>query len=187
MVTLGSLWLPILLAAVLVFITSFIVHMVLRYHQRDYTRLPNEDAVRAAIRSGNPAAAQYLVPYCSSPKEMQTPEMKLKYAEGPVVVMNLIRAGAPSMGKNLIQWFIFLLIVSLFIAYVAAHSIPTGARYLHVFRIVGAIGFLAYAAGQVTPSIWMGKPWSITGKEVVDGLLYGLVTAGTFGWLWPGR
>jgi hypothetical protein len=78
-------------------------------------------------------------------------------------------------------------VVSFLIAYVAAHSIPSGVQYLHVFRVVGAIGFLAYAAGQVPASIWMGKPWSITWKDVFDGLLYGLVTAGTFGWLWPGR
>src|SRR3954451_1315440 len=140
MVSLGSLWLPILISAVLVFLTSSILHMVLRYHQRDYSRLPNEDAVRSAIRSGSPPPAQYLIPYCPSPKDMQTPEMKQKYTEGPVVVMNVLRPGIPGMGKNLIQWFGFLLVVSFCIAYVAAHAIPLGAQYLHVFRIVGSVG-----------------------------------------------
>jgi hypothetical protein len=185
MVPLGSLWLPIVLSAILVFITSSIVHMVLKYHHRDYTKLPNEDAVRAAIRTGNPAPAQYIIPYCPSPKDMQTPEMKQKYVEGPLAVMNIIRPGVPSMGKNLGQWFAFTLIVSFLIAYVAAHCILPGARYLHVFRIVGAVGFLAYAAGQFPAAIWMGKPWKVAWKEAFDGLLYGLVTAGTFGWLWP--
>jgi hypothetical protein len=185
MVHLGSLLLPIILSAILVFITSSIVHMVLKYHHRDYTKLPNEDAVRAAIRSGNPAPAQYIIPYCPSPKDMQTPEMKQKYVEGPLAVMNIIRPGVPSMGKNLGQWFAFSLIVSFLIAYVAAHCIPPGARYLHVFRIVGAVGFLAYAAAQFPAAIWMGKPWKVAWKEAFDGLLYGLVTAGTFGWLWP--
>jgi hypothetical protein len=185
MVSLGALWLPILLSAVFVFIASSIIHMVLKYHHRDYTKLPNEDAVRAAIRSGNPAPAQYLIPYCPSPKEMQTPEMRKKYEEGPLAVLNIIRPGIPAMGKNLAQWFVFLLVVSFFIAYVAAHCLPAGAPYLQVFRSVGAVGFLAYAAGQFPPSIWMGKPWSITWKEAFDGLVYGLVTAGTFGWLWP--
>src|SRR6266850_129582 len=101
MVSLGSLWLPIILSSVLVFITSSIVHMVLKYHHRDYSKLPNEDAVRAAIRSGNPAPAQYIIPYCPSPKEMQTPEMKQKWSEGPVAVVNLMRPGVPSMGKSL--------------------------------------------------------------------------------------
>jgi hypothetical protein len=185
MVSLGSLWLPILLSAVLVFITSSIIHMVLRYHHRDYTKLPNEDAVRAAIRSGSPKPAQYIIPYCPSPKEMQTPEMRQKYTEGPLAVMNIIRPGVPSMGKNLVQWFVFLFVVSFLIAYVASRAIPAGTPYMGVFRVVGAVGFLAYAAGHLPASIWMGKPWAVAWKEVLDGLIYGLVTAGTFGWLWP--
>ena len=54
MVTLGALWQPIVLSAVLVFITSSLIHMVLKYHASDYRPLPNEDAVRAALRAGNP-------------------------------------------------------------------------------------------------------------------------------------
>ena len=185
MVSLGSLWLPILVSAVLVFAVSAIIHMVLKYHNSDYTRLPNEDAVRAAIRAGNPAPAQYVMPYCSDMKDMEKPEMQQKYAEGPVAVMNLMRPGKPNMGKSLTQWFVFIVCVSFFIAYVAAHTIPAGTAYLEVFRVVGAVGFLAYAAGQMPESIWMGRPWRVTLKNVLDGLVYGLVTAGTFGWLWP--
>ena len=185
MVSLGSLWLPILVSAVLIFIVSAIIHMVLKYHNKDYTRLPNEDAVRAAIRAGNPAPAQYVIPYCPDMKEMEKPENKQKYIDGPVAVMNVLRPGVPQMGKYLIQWFIFTLVVSFFIAYIAANAIPRGAEYLHVFRIVGAVGFLAYGMGQVPAAIWMGRPWKIASKELIDGLVYGLVTAGTFGWLWP--
>ncbi len=185
MVSLGSLWLPILVSSVLVFIVSAIIHMVLKYHNTDYTRLPNEDAVRAAIRAGNPLPAQYVIPYCSDMKDMEKPEVKQKYVEGPVAVMNLLRPGLPNMSKYLTQWFLFVLFVSFFIAYVAAHAIPLGAEYLHVFRIVGAMGFLAYGMGQFTSAIWMGKPWRVAVKEAFDGLVYGLVTAGTFGWLWP--
>ena len=185
MVSLGSLWLPILVSAVLVFLASSIIHMVLKYHNKDYTRLPNEDAVRAAIRAGNPPPAQYMIPYCSDMKDMEKPEVKQKYIEGPIAVMNLLRPGLPNMSKNLTQWFLFVLLVSFFLGYVAAHAIPAGARYLDVFRVVGAVGFLAYAAGQIPESIWMGKPWKVTVKGVLDGLVYGLVTAGTFGWLWP--
>jgi len=185
MVSLGALWLPIVLSAVFVFVLSSIIHMVLGYHRTDYTRLPNEDAVRAAIRSGNPAPAQYIIPYCASPKDMQSPEMQQKFIEGPVAVLSLKAPGSPGMGPSLVQWFVFTLVVSFMVAYVAAHALAPGAEYLKVFQIVGSVGFLAYAAGTVPAAIWMGKPWSITAKEVFDGLLYGLVTAGTFGWLWP--
>jgi hypothetical protein len=185
MVTLGSLLLPILVSAIFVFITSTLVHMVFKYHASDYTRLPNEEAVREAIRTGNPAPAQYIIPYAAGMKEMETPEMKQKYLEGPVAVLNLKRPRAYSMGASLGQWFAFTIGVSVFVAYVASHALPPGSPYLAVFRIVGAVAFLAYAAGQLPAAIWMGKPWSVAWKEVLDGLLYALVTAGVFGWLWP--
>jgi hypothetical protein len=185
MVTLGALWLPIILSAVFVFIASSIIHMVLKYHNKDYKPLPNEDAVRAAIRAGNPQPGQYVMPYCSDMKDMEKPEMKQKYLEGPVGVLNLMPLGRPGMGKLLGQWFVFILVISFFIAYMAAHAIPAGTPYLHVFRIVGVAGFLAYGMGQVPAAIWWGKPWKIALKDLFDGLVYGLVTAGTFGWLWP--
>src|SRR3954451_7538028 len=185
MVTLGSLWLPIVLSAVLVFIASSIIHMLLKYHNADYTRLPNEDAVRSAIRAGNPPPGQYIMPYCSDMKDMEKPEMRQKYDEGPVALLTVMRSGRPNMGKLLGQWFAFILAVSLLIAYAAAHSIPEGAPYLRVFRVVGAIGFLTYGMGQIPAAIWWGKPWKSALKDLFDGLVYGLVTAGTFGWLWP--
>jgi hypothetical protein len=185
MVPLGSLLLPVVLSAVFVFLASFLVHMVLRYHSSDYTQLPNEDAVRAAIRAGNPAPKQYIIPYCKDPKEMQSPEMLQKHIEGPVAVLNLRAPAKPTMGPYLGQWFVFNLVVAFFVAYVAAHTIPPGTVYLEVFRVVGAVTFLAYAAGVFPAAIWMAKPWPVALKEALDGLIYGLVTAGTFGWLWP--
>jgi hypothetical protein len=182
---LGALWLPIVLSAVLVFVVSAIIHMVLKYHNRDYKQLPNEDAVRAALRAGNPEPRQYIIPYCSDPKEMEAPEMRQRFIEGPVGVLNLRRPGPPTMGPMLLQWFLFILVVSFFLGYLAAMTVEPGAPYLKVFRVVGVAGFLAYAAGQVPAAIWMGKPWSVAWKELFDGLVYGLLTAGTFGWLWP--
>ena len=181
---LAALWQPIVLSAVFVFILSAIIHMVLKYHNSDYRRLPNEDAVRAAIRSGKPEPGQYVFPHCTDMKEMESPEMKQKYAEGPVGLMYLRRPGPMTMVPALVQWFLFTLMVSMFVGYVAAHALPPDAEYLRVFRIVGGAAFLAYALGHLPASIWSGKPWKVAAKEVFDGLLYALVTAGTFGWLW---
>ena len=185
MVTIGALWLPILLSAVLVFVVSTIIHMVLKYHSWDYIKIPNEDAVRAAIRSASPEPRQYLIPYIGDYKELKTPEVMQKFIEGPVAVVTIRKSGAPSMGPNLVQWFVFSLFISFFAAYIASRTLAPGTDYLHVFRLVGAVAFLGYAGGMIPPSIWMGKPWSITLKEVLDGLVYGMVTAGAFGWLWP--
>ncbi len=185
MVSLGALWLPILLSAVLVFILSSVIHMVLGYHNRDYGQLSNEDAVRAAIRSGNPTPRQYIIPYAVDPKQMDSPEMKRKFAEGPVGVLFLKPPGPQGMGPTLVRWFVFVLVVSFFVAYIASHALPASSDYLRVFQIVGAVAFLAYAAGELPAAIWMGKPWSVACKEAFDGLVYGLATAGVFGWLWP--
>jgi len=62
MVSLSALWLPILLSAVLVFVSSTLIHMVLKYHASDYRILPNEEAFRASFRgvSAPPAATAAL-------------------------------------------------------------------------------------------------------------------------------
>src|SRR5687768_14794807 len=98
MVSLGALWLPILLSAVLVFVVSSIIHMVLKYHNTDYRKLPNEDAVRAAIRAGNPAPGQYVTPHVMDMKEMEQPEVKQKYVQGPLAVLYLRKPGVVNMG-----------------------------------------------------------------------------------------
>ncbi len=185
MITLAGLWLPILLSAVLVFVASTLVHMVLKYHMSDYKKLPNEDAVRAAISSGKPEARQYVIPYPNSPQDMKSPEMQQKYKEGPVGVLTLKMPGPVAMGSSMGQWFLFNLAVSLAVAYLAVGTIRWGADFRHVFRVIGTVAFLSYGAGTLPAAIWMGKPWSIAVKDLIDALIYGLVTAATFAWLWP--
>jgi len=53
MVPLMSLSIPILLSAVVVFVASSVIHMVLRYHQNDFKRIPAEDDVMLALRPFN--------------------------------------------------------------------------------------------------------------------------------------
>ena len=186
MVPLASLWLPILLSAVIVFVASSVMHMLLKYHQSDYRQLPDEDKVRAALRAANLTRGLYVFPFCTH-KDMKSPALIAKYKEGPVGFLNILPNGPPALPKFLIQWFVFCLLVGFFVAYLAAHTLAPGTHYLTVFRVVGTAGFLAYGLGNVSNGIWKGQSWSATIKEVIDGLVYGLLTAGTFGWLWPPR
>jgi hypothetical protein len=185
MPSLMQLWAPILLSAILVFVASSVVHMVLKWHNADYRKLPNEDEVRAAIRKGAPTPGQYIMPHCADMKEMGSPEMKQKFDEGPLALLWLKPNGMTGMGPMLGKWFVFNLVVAFFVAYVGAHTLPIGTSYLTVYRVVGTITFLAYAGGEVPPAIWMGKPWGAALKDAGDGLLYALLVAGAFGWLWP--
>jgi len=185
MVSLGQLWLPIILSAVIVFVASSILHMALRYHRADYGGLSNEEAVRAAVNAGRPAPGQYSIPYCADPKELGSPEKVQLFTEGPVGILILRPTGPMKMGSFLGTWFIFLLVMSYFTAYVVSRTVPLGAPYLAVFRIAGTVAWMGYAGAEITNAVWRSQPWSVTWKNVLDALIYGLLTAGVFGWLWP--
>jgi hypothetical protein len=184
MVPLSALWLPIVLSAVIVFVASFVMHMLLTYHRSDYQKLPDEDKIVAALRPANLKPGLYMFPFCTH-KEMKTPAALERFKQGPVGHMTIIPSGPPNMPKYLVQWFIYCLVIGFFVAYLTGRALPPGVHYLRVFRVAGTAGFLAYGLGHLSNGIWRGQPWSTTIKEVIDGLVYGLLTAGTFGWLWP--
>ncbi len=184
MVPLSALWLPIMLSAVIVFVASSIMHMVLPYHRSDYQKLPDEAKVLAALRAAGLKRGLYMFPHATH-KDMRTPEMAEKFKQGPVGIVTVFPTGLPVMPKFLGQWFAYCLIVGFFVAYLAAHTLAPGVNYLVVFRVVGTAAFLAYGLGNLSNGIWKGQPWSVVIKESFDGLIYALLTAGTFGWLWP--
>jgi hypothetical protein len=184
MVEWSSLVLPVLLSAVLVFIVSSILHAVLTYHNKDFQKLANEDEVRAAIRKGN-SRGMYMIPSCESHAEKRSPETVKKFEEGPVGLLVLRTPGAIKMGPFLGQWFVYTIVVSFLLAYVARSTLHPGATYLQVFRVVSVSGWLAYAWQSPSDSIWKGQTWSATFKALFDGLVYAAFTAGVFGWLWP--
>lgn len=184
-VSLAQLWLPILLSAVCVFVASSLIHMVLKWHASEYRALPNEEAVRAAIRAGNPTPGQYVMPHCADMKAMGEPAMVAKYEEGPVALLMVNPNGPPAMGSALAKWFAFSVLVAFTAAYLAGRTLAPGTHYLQVFRVVGAVSFIAYGFGSIPASIWMGKSWVATLRDLADALIYGMLSAGIFGWLWP--
>ncbi len=181
---LSALWLPIVLSAVIVFVASSIMHMLLPYHKGDYQKVPDEDKVLPALSAAGLKRGHYVFPYCT-PKEMRSPGMIEKYNRGPVGMITVFNSGPPVLPKFLGMWFVYCLLISFFVGYLAAHTILPGAYYLRVFRVVGTAAFLAYGFGTISNAIWKGQTFSFTVKEVIDGLVYALLTAGTFGWLWP--
>ncbi len=183
MVTLTALWLPILLAAVFVFVASSVIHMALPIHKGDYQKMPNEEAVLEQMRKLGVGAGQYMFPMCSSMKDLETPEMKAKLAQGPVGTLIVRGPGGMQMGRSLLQWFLFCIVVSVFVAYITGLGRGPGAD--GVFRMASAVAVLGYAFSSVCDSIWKGVSWGTTWRFVFDGVVYGLVTGATFAWLWP--
>jgi hypothetical protein len=183
MVPLVSLWLPIVLAAVVVFFASALLHMVLKYHNSDYRKLPNEDVAGDVLR-GTPRG-HYVLPHSGGGASFKDPAFIERLKRGPVAFITVMQPGPPNMGKPLAQWFAFSLFVSVLAAYVAGRALAPGAEYSEVFRFVGTTAFIAYGLGTVQESIWFGRLWSVTMKHALDGLVYALLSAGIFGWLWP--
>jgi len=184
MVSLTALWLSIVLSAVIVFVASSIMHMLLPYHKSDYRQLPDEDKLLAVLRGAGLKPGLYHFPYCSH-KDMKSPAVMEKFKQGPVGMLTLFPSGPPAMPKFLGMWFAYCLVIGFFVAYLTGRTVAPGANYLAVFRVAGTAAFLAYGLGNLSNGIWKGQPWSVTLKEVIDGLVYALLTAGAFGWLWP--
>jgi len=185
MISVFSLWLPILLSAVFVFVVSSIIHMFLGYHKNDFIKIPAEDEVMDALRKFNIPPGNYSIPRCGSMKEMNSPEFKEKMSKGPVAMMTVLESGPPKMGGSLTLWFVYSVIVGIFAAYIASRALEPGAHYLEVFRFSGCTAFAGYSLALLQDSIWYKRYWGATLRSMFDGLVYALVTAGVFGWLWP--
>lgn len=185
MTPLASLWLPIVLSAVFVFLVSSVIHMLSPWHKNDFPRLPNEEQVLDALRPLAIAPGDYMMPRPQSREDLRSKEFAARAERGPVLVMTVMPNGMMAMGRALGLWFVYALVVSLFSAYIAGRALAPGAPYLDVFRFAGATAFLAYAAALWQMSIWYRRSWSITVKATIDGLIYAGLVAGTLGWLWP--
>lgn len=184
MVSITSLAIPILLAAVLVFVGSSVIHMVLGYHAGDHQRLPDEDAALDALRRLKIPPGDYAAPRPDSMSTLNDPAFVAKLKAGPVVLMS-VASGGLAIGTGLAQWFVYSVVVGVFVAYVTGRVYGPGANYLEVFRLAGTAAFLAYAMALPQQSIWFRRRWRTTLLSMFDGLIYALLTAGAFGWLWP--
>ena len=186
MVSLASLWLPILLSAIAAFVTSAIVHMVLRYHNADWSRIPKEDDVMQALAPQNLAPGDYIFPYPHGGEAaMKDPAFVEKRTRGPSGLLRVFRPGMPAMGGLFGKWFTYQLVVSIFAAYLAGRALPAGAPGGEIFRFTTTVGFLAYGMAYAGESIWYERPWSTTLKNLFDAVLYGAAMGAVFVWLWP--
>ena len=183
MAFLSTLWMPILLSAVLVFIASSIIWMASPLHKHDYKNPGDkEQTIMNMLKSGNFEPGMYYVPWCHGHGAQKDPAVIAKMKAGPWAMLNVL-PGPPQMGKMLGLWFFNILLVSTFVAYISFHALKPGVPYLEVFRIAGTSALLAYAGYALPLSIWHGNPWSQLPGRLVDGIVYALLTAGTFAWL----
>lgn len=185
MVTIASLWLSILLASVVVFIASAVIWTVMPHHKSDFKQLPDEAAARNALTPQSIPPGQYSIPHIASHDAMKDPEVVKMFTDGPVGFLTILPRGVPNMGRAMGTSFLFYLVVSCTIAYLASRFIAPGAPYWEVFRFVGTFAWAAYGFGMIPDAVWFGRPWSAIGKQLVDSFLYASLTAGAFAGFWP--
>lgn len=186
MVSIISLWMPVVVSGVLVFFASSFIHMVLPYHKTDFRKLPDEDAVFGALKDVDIPPGDYVLPFAGSTDAMKSEEYRGKVERGPVAFLTVVHPSAVfNMAPSLVQWFAYSLLVGVFAAYLAGRILEPGADYIEVFRITGTVAFSCYSVALMQRSIWYKQRWSTTLKSMFDGLVYALLTAGAFGWLWP--
>ena len=94
-----SLLLPVLLSAVLVFVVSSIIHMLLPYHRSDFGKLPAEEEIMDSLREFEIPPGDYVFPFAGNAQAMGSPEFIEKSTKGPVGLMTVIPSGPPTMTK----------------------------------------------------------------------------------------
>ena len=184
MISLLSLWLPILVSAALVYVAAFVLNAVIPLHSKDFLKLPNEDAIIDTVRAQEVQRGQYMFPGVESREEWNSPEWAEKANRGPVGILFVLPSGT-GMSKQLIFQALYTLAISIMAGYMGTASLGPGTSYLGVFQVVGTAAFLGHSFGHFTHAIWYGFSWKVTWVRVFEGLLYGALTAGVFGWLWP--
>lgn len=174
-----SLWMPILLSAVLVWIASFLMHMVFPHHKSEYRQLPDEDKFNGAMEGVS--SGLYMFQFCS-PENMKDPEKVARIQKGPNGIL-AVWPGPVNMGQNLIMTLLFYVIVGVFVAYLGKFAGLEGTEYMHRFRVIAAAALACHGLGWMPFLIWFrfAKFW----PNLVDSIVYALITAGTFAWLWP--
>lgn len=182
MVSLADLWLPILVAAIVVQIASTLVHMALPFwHTADYRTTDDDRPFVEAMRPLRPGL--YVIPRMP---ERRSAEETAEWSKGPSAIVYLRNPVAFSFGKTIGIYFLYCLVSAIFVAYIAGQTLTPGTHYLRVFQIAGAAGTMFWSFGNnISDAIWYGKPWRSAIKYAIDGLLYGMLMGGVFGWLWP--
>jgi hypothetical protein len=179
---LSSLWLPIILSGAALFLASWAAWMLLPHHKPEWRGLPNEDAFLSSVRGEGIPPGQYMFPYACTPEDWKTEEFQNRVKSGPNGTL-AIWNGPPNMGINMVCTLAFFTIASFVIAYLAGIALEPGEAFMKVFQFVGTAGILTYGTANILNGIWFGRKMI---ADIIDGVLYGLITGLIFAALWPG-
>ncbi len=179
---LTELWLPIVVSAAIVWIASAINWTAMPHRKAEWSDLPDEEAFLSLLKQGGFKPSNYMFPCCKNQHEKGSDTKKP--ADGPMGFLS-IWPQRRSMGACMIGSFVLDVVIGVFVAYIAWLALQPGAEYMKVFQVVGALAFMAHTFATLGGGIWFGMSLKSMAYTVIEGLVYALLTAGAFAWLWP--
>jgi hypothetical protein len=182
---LAKLWLAIPLAALAVWVWSFLSWAVLNIHKNDTAAAPNEDRVRDALAKAGVGPGVYMFPYCADQKQTRSPEFQAKWKAGPVGQLSVWNP-SPSMAGNMLATFGVFLAASFLIAYLLSMTLPAGAGFWRVFQAAGTAGVLTFTVAGLPSMIWFQATPHAKITCVIDGVIMGLICGAVLAAMWPG-
>ncbi|MDB4908029.1 MAG: hypothetical protein JWO05_2813 [Gemmatimonadetes bacterium] len=185
MVGIAALWMPIIVSAVFIFIALTLIHALLGWHKSDMAMVPDEAKVMETLRTLNAPPGDYRFPFSNDVNEMKSPAFEEKMRQGAVGSMTILPNGDMNMGRMFGLWFVYTILVAVLVAYVTGSTRPAGTPFAEIFRLSGTVAFCCYVVAHWQNWIWWGKGTRFTVTYSLDGVIFALVTAATFGWLWP--
>src|SRR3982074_3293251 len=126
MISLLSLWLPILLSAVIVFLASSVIHMTPLWHAGDFPKLPREADLLNALRPFAIPPGDYFIPRATGRQDLRSPQFLEKMKQGRAEGLTVMPNGPISMGRRRAQWCRLLIGVGVLVPYIASRTLPVG-------------------------------------------------------------
>ncbi len=188
---LSQLWLPILVSGVVVWIASAVAWMAIGHHTKDRDPIPDgrEQELMDAVTRLNIRPGSYGFPDFFQCKDKNIPAAERKQAMKELYnrhPQGLLRVWAPiNMGRNMALTFLFYLVTSAVIGYLAWAALPQGATFAKVFQVVGTAAILAYCFAGFPGDLWFQEKRRAMAMNLIDGVIFGLITGAIFAWLWP--
>ena len=177
---LSNLWLPVVLSAVALFFASFLSWMIVQLHKQDWIKLKNEDEFLAAARQVGLTRGSYMFPSCNTPEEMKSETFKKKWEAGPCGIITVFPK--VNMLWKLALTFVYFLVVSFCLAYLATIALTPATSFIDVFRFFATAALLTFLSAIVQHAIWFHC--RIVG-HVIESVVYAIITASIFATFWP--
>lgn len=177
-----------LLGGVVVFLMSAVFHMATQLGEVGIHGMPNEEAMRVALRATMHEPGIYAIPWADmssgKSKEQQEADMAAyaaKYKEGPTALLIYTPGGVEfSFGKALLNQFLFSLVGAFLMAWVLATTAGATSYWTRVLIVAVAALFggfvytLPYWNWYKFPANYI---WAEIGTWVVSWFVGGLAMA----------